>query len=127
MTCVDKITYIQGTDREFTLRAVYEESREPKDLSSFVGGTGDGLSLNLLGENGTVTLTLDSSSEGQLQVEDVAAGLAGKVKVVISDSSTLKEGKNQNMELAIKEGSGPDFIVSCVQFAKSLEVKPKLF
>jgi len=127
MGTVDKITYIKGTDKTFVIRAVFKESKEAKDLSSFVGSTGDGLSLNLPGENGTVTLTLDSSSEGVLQVVDAQAGMAGKVQVTISDSSTIKPGLKQNMELAIKEGAGPDFEVSCIQFKGCLEVKEKLF
>lgn len=122
------ITYIQGTDREFQLRSVFSDSGEPKDLSAFVGLTDASLSLSLPGEDGTIVLTLDqASTEGYLEVTDASSGLAGKIKVVIKDTSTLMSGEKQDMELRIQEGAGPDFQVSCVQFKRSLYVEEKLF
>ena len=92
-----------------------------------MGATGDSLSLYLPGDHEDTILTLDDSAIGKIEVVDASAGLAGKIKVTLSDSIELKERDGQNMELRIKEGAGPDFEVSCVQFVGKLNVKKKLF
>lgn len=128
MAIVDQINYIQGTDREFDLIVRTKPSLEPKDLSAFVGGSGDGLKLTLPGDDAPIDLTLDDSADGKLEVVSNAAGLAGKVHVTLKDGmALLKVNDGQDMELCIKEGAGPDFAVSKVQFIGKLNVKKQLF
>jgi len=129
MAKVKFINIIKTTDRMFTLVAIFLESGEPKDLSAFVGASGSGLKLSLPGEDDTLTLDLTSNPNGKLEVLTVASGLAGKVAVTVTDtgSALLKEGDGQDMELIIKEGAGPDFEVSKVQYPGKLNVIPCLF
>lgn len=118
------IDIIQGTDREFTLRIVKKSTEEPKDIT---GLTGDALSLVLPGEDTNLTLTLDANANAsQLSI---VSGPGGKIKVTLSDSDTplLKARDGQDMELTIKEGAGPDFDISKVQFLGELNVKKMLF
>ena len=118
------IDVIQGTDREFTLRIVSKSTEEPKDLT---GLTADALTLVLPGEDTNLSLTLDANLNGS-QLSIVSA-LGGKIKVTLSDSDTplLKARDGQDMELTIKEGAGPDYAVSKVQFLGELNVKKQLF
>ena len=127
MAIVDNINYILKTDRVFTLIAKFANSEEPKDLSAFVGASGDGLQLYLEGNNGDIILSLDDSTDGRLQVLSAAAGLAGKVQVTFKDAIDLRAGDGRNMELRIKEGAGPDFDLSCVPYEGKINVKEKLF
>jgi len=118
------VDVIQGTDREFVLRIVRQSTDEPFDLT---GLTGSDLALKLPGEATDLELTLTVNANAS-KLEIVSA-LGGKIKVVLSDSDTplLKKNDSQNMELTIKEGAGPDFLVSKVQFIGELNVKPSLF
>ena len=118
------VDVIQGTDREFTLRIVSKSTEEPKDLT---GLTGDALKLILPGEDANLELTLDvNANASQLTI---TSAIGGKVKVTLSDTDTalLKARDGQDMELTIKEGAGPDFDVSKVQFLGELNVKRMLF
>ncbi len=130
MSIVKTINIVQGTDRQFTLIIKDKLTQEPKDLSAFVGGSGDGLKLILPGDGANVELTLDVIEQtSKLQVLSNAAGLAGKVQVTLSEvtSAKLRARDAQNMELCIKEGAGPDFAISKVQFIGVLNVKKQLF
>ena len=130
MGIVSNINIIQGTDRQFTLIARYKDSLEPKDLSAFVGGSGTVLQLKMPGENTDLSITLDANANGtKIEVIDVSSGLAGKVLVNMSDIDTLllKPKEGQNMELYIREGAGPDYNISKVQYVGVLNVKPCLF
>jgi len=122
-----KLSYIKGSDKLFLIRVLFSGSQNPKDLSAFVGETGNALALKLSATTGTIEIDLTGSTEGQLEVVSVAEGLAGKVQVTINDTSTLEAGKNQNMELVIREGVGPDFDVTIVQFKGVLDVVNSLF
>jgi len=130
MAIVKEINIVQGTDREFTLIAKLSESLEPKDLQAFVGGAGDILELKMPGENADIVINLTANANGtKIEVLSIASGLAGKVKVTISDTDTalLRARDGQNMELKIKEGAGPDYSISKVQYVGKLNVKPCLF
>lgn len=119
------VEIIKGTDREFVLRIIKKSTNEPFDVS---GLTGDALSLVMAGEDTNLTLTLDANANGS-KLEIVSA-LGGKIKVVLSDQDTplLKKSESpQGMELTIKEGAGPDYLVSKVQFLNSVIVKSSLF
>lgn len=118
------VDIIQGTDREFVLRIVKKSNEEPFDLT---GLTASDLALKMPGESSDLELTLTPNVNGS-KLEIVSA-LGGKIKVTLSDSDTplLKKNDGQNMELTIKEGAGPDFLVSKVQFVGELNVKPSLF
>ena len=115
---------IQGTDRDFTLRIVKKSTDEPFDLT---GLASTALALQLPGEDANIELTLDVNANAS-KLEIVSA-LGGKIKVTISDidSALLKKGDGQDMELTIKEGGGPDYQISKVQFAGQLNIKSSLF
>lgn len=119
------VDIIQGTDREFVLRIVKKSTEEPFDLT---GLTGTDLALKLPTDSDPqMELTLTPNANGSKL--EVVSALGGKLKVVISDIDTvlLKKNDGQSMELTIKEGAGPDFLVSKVQFIGELNVKPSLF
>ena len=118
------VDIIQGTDREFTLRIIKKSTEEPFDLT---GLTSAALALKMPGENSDLELTLDVNANAS-KLEIVSA-LGGKIKVTISDVDTLllKKNDGQSMELTIKEGGGPDYLISKVQFLGSLNVKSSLF
>lgn len=118
------VDIIKGTDREFVLRIVKKSNDEPFDLS---GLAGDAIELKMFGEENDLSFTLDENAN--FSKLEVISALGGKIKVVISDldSALLKRGDNQNMELTIKEGAGPDFQISKVQFIGQLNVKESLF
>jgi hypothetical protein len=118
------VDIIQGTDREFTLRITKKASQDPFD---FTGITGTNLSIKLPGEAGDLDYTLTANANGS-KLEIVSA-LSGKIKLILSDIDTalLKKGDSQNMELTIKQGAGPDYVISKVQFSGQLNVKPSLF
>jgi hypothetical protein len=129
MALVDQLNIVRGTDRQFTLIVTDQTTRLPKDLSAFVGQSGDILKLTLPGDSADIELTLDTVDASKIEVESAAAGLAGKVKVTLSDTTTaaLKARDGQGMELCIKEGAGPDYDISKVQFIGVLNVKKQLF
>jgi hypothetical protein len=130
MAIVQTIKIIRGSDREFDLLVRFNPSLEPKDLSALVGGSGDGLQLTLPGEDTDLVLTLDpTANASKLEVLTVASGLAGKIHVTLGDADTaaLRVGDSQDMELRIKEGAGPDFDISKVQYLGKLNVKAMLF
>ena len=130
MGIVKNINIIQGTDRQFTLIARFQESSEPKDLSAFVAGAGTILELKMPGENADISISLTANANGtKIEVVDASAGLAGKILVTMSDIDTLllKARDGLNMELYIREGAGPDFNISKVQYSGVLNVKPCLF
>jgi hypothetical protein len=118
------VDIIQGTDREFVLRIIKKSTEEPYDLT---GLTGDALSLKLPGDVADLELNLDPSPDAS-KLEIVSA-LGGKIKVVLSDVDTakLKKADGQGIELTIKEGAGPDYLVSKVQFLSAINVKGSLF
>jgi len=118
------IEIIRGTDRQFTVRVTVKSSEEPKDLT---GLTGTRLALQLPTENDSMTLSLTPNANGSKL--EITSALGGKILVTLSDLDTvnLKAGSGQNMELTIKEGAGPDFTISRVQFAGQLLVKKSLF
>ena len=119
------VDIIQGTDREFVLRIVKKSTEEPFDLT---GLTGTDLALKLPTDaDPQMELTLTPNANGSKL--EVVSALGGKLKVVLSDLDTplLKKSDGQSMELTIKEGAGPDFLVSKVQFIGELNVKPSLF
>lgn len=130
MARVKNINIIKGTDREFFLVAVIKETEVPKDLSAFVGEAGDTLTLQLPGDPTNLTLSLtENANKSKIEVPDESHGKAGKIKVVLSDIDTalLKVGAAQSMELVIKEGAGPDYDISKVQFLGALTVKEVAF
>lgn len=127
MPRVEQIEYIKGTDRTFELEVIREATGEGKDLSAFVGQTGDILNLKMQGDSGEIMLTLDDSPEGKLEVLNATKGALGKIQVTLKDTATLMEGDKQDMILTIKEGPGPDFEISCVIYRKVLYVQEKLF
>lgn len=118
------VDIIQGTDREFVLRIIKKSTEEPFDLT---GLTGTDLALKLKGEETDLELTLTPNANGS-KLEIVSA-LGGKIKVTLSDLDTplLKKSDGQGIELTIKEGAGPDFLVSKVQFLNAVNVKASLF
>lgn len=117
------VTIIQGTDREFVITVLREATGEPFD---FTGLTSDAVSMLLQGEDADLTLTLDDN--GNASKLEVQSAIAGKIKVILSDtdSALLKKG-NTDLEMTIKEGAGPDFLVSKVQLPGALDVKESLF
>jgi hypothetical protein len=118
------VEIIQGTDRQFSLRIVKKSNDEPKDLT---GLTGTALTLKMPKDDGTLDLTLTPNANGSKL--ELASALGGKILVTLSDVDTalLKSGDGQSMELTIKEGAGPDFDISIVQFANSISIKKSLF
>jgi len=114
------VNIIQGTDRVFTMRIVRKSNQEPYDLT---GLTADDLSLKLPGDEADFSLSLTANANGS--VLTMPSPLGGKISVSLSDVDTalLKSGDSQNMELTIKEGAGPDFDISIVQFEGLLNVK----
>lgn len=118
------VNIIKGSDREFTLRIVRESSQEPFDLT---GLTADQLELKLPGDDTDLELTLTPNANGSKL--EVTSPLAGKIKVTLSDLDTLdlKAGEAQNMELTIKQGAGPDYDISIVQFKGQISVLKSLF
>ena len=118
------VDIIQGTDREFSLRIVKKSTEEPFDLT---GLTGTDLALKMPGTDSDLEFTMTPNVNGSAL--SIASALGGKILVSLSDIDTalLKSGDGQNMELTIKEGAGPDFEISIVQFSAQLNVKPKLF
>ena len=118
------IEVIQGTDREFVVRIVRQSTEEPFDLTGLLT---DQVSMELPGEDTNLTLTLDDNGSGS-QLSIVSA-LGGKIKAVLSDTDTalLKARESQDIEITIKEGAGPDFLISKVQLIGELTVKEGLF
>jgi hypothetical protein len=118
------VDIIQGTDREFVLRIIKKSTEEPYDLTGLVGSA---ISLKLPGEAADIELTLIDN--GNASLLEIISALGGKIKVTLSDADTalLKKNDGQSMELTIKEGGGPDYLVSKVQFIGALNVKPSLF
>ena len=58
MPIVEHVEYDLGTDKEFDLIARGRISKEAKDLSAFVGQTGDAIKLLVPGEANDVTTCL---------------------------------------------------------------------
>lgn len=118
------VTLIKGTDVQFTIRIIKKSNSEPFDLT---GLTGTDIELKLPTDNAPLALTLTANANGSKL--ELVSELGGKLNAVISDLDTvnLKAGDGQNMELTIKEGAGPDFEISKVQFVGELNVKPSLF
>ena len=118
------INIIQGTDRDFTIQIEKRSDNTDFDLT---GITGANLKLRLPKEEGT----LDVIEGVALPASGltVSSPISGKIEVHISDadSALLKDKLNQNMELVIQKGAGPDFEVSKVQMVGLLNVKPMLF
>jgi len=128
---VDFIEIIHGTDRSFTLIATNKLTREPEDLSGFVGASGDAINVSLPGEDNALVLDFDPVDASKIEVESVSSGKAGKVKVTISDATNipakLKEGNTQDIEMEINLGPGPDFDVKVAQYIGVLNVVPRRF
>jgi hypothetical protein len=115
---------IKGSDREFTLRIVRKSTEEPFDLTGLAGAA---LALKIPTDADSLELTLTPNANGS-KLEIISA-LGGKIKVTLSDvdSGLLKAADGQNIELTIKEGAGPDFDISIVQFPSAINVKKSYF
>ncbi len=118
------VNIIKGTDRNFKLRVTTKEDGLPFD---FTGLTGTDLELKIPTDAGDMTLSLTPNANGSKL--EIVSGLGGLLRATLSDIDTalLKTADGQNMELTIKEGAGPDFDISIVQFAGALNVKKSYF
>ena len=125
---VDNVEIIQGADKQFTLVVKVKQCNDEftyKDLSAFVAGSGNILELLIPGTSAVQSFTLTANANGsKLEVLTAGAGLAGQIRVTLSDLDTasFKVGKSQNMELIIREGAGPDYDISRIQFLKKLDI-----
>ena len=126
MPIVDYIEYNLGTDKEFDLIIRGRTSQEPKDLSEFVGATGDAIKVMVPGEINEVTvLTLDDSPNGRVLVSDVSTGKAGKIHVIFKNAIDIKNNDGPaNMSVEITEADGR---ISKVKYRGGLVLCQPLF
>jgi len=128
MPIVKRVDYKEGTDKQFSIIARFRNSAEPKNLSELVGASGDSLSLQIEGESEDITLTLDDSPYGKLEVLSTGSGLAGRVRVTFLKGIPVRRRSAVNMELSINLPSEPEETNdNCISFPGGLNVISSLF
>lgn len=107
---------IKGSDREFTLRVIIEETCEPFDLT----GVSE---IRALFKKTDDTALVKTMTSGAITV--MGSPSNGKIKVLLGDADTtlLKVGEEQAFEIEIQIGT----ITSIVQFLASITVVDRIF
>ncbi len=106
---------IKGSDREFCVRVVVQDTQEPFDLT----GASEIRALFRKSDDSTLTKTMTSGAIS------IVSACVGKMKIILNevDTASLKAGENQSFEVEIQIGS----ITSIVQFLEVFTVIERIF
>lgn len=94
MSEVERIKIVQGSDREFSIRVIDQDTKEPFDLTGVAVGD---IHANFIKTDGTC---LDLTGASFITI---VSALGGKIKITMTPTETalLKVGVGQSFELEI--------------------------